>query len=127
MPLLPRAYAPNASASLAPSRIGETRIDSRSHSWIGVARKCGSFRQREPGRERDRNERVAEVVHADRLAAVSVQPCGITSHVDGPEHVAVRTQFLGEPRQYRHGRSGDERLERCTETVRLEFARPPPA
>jgi hypothetical protein len=47
-----------------------------------VARKRGSLRQRQPGRERDRNERVAEVVHADRLAAVSVQPSGVTSRVD---------------------------------------------
>ncbi len=72
-----------------PRRIGETRIDSRSHSRIGVARKRGSLRQREPGRERDRNERMAEVVHADPLAAVSVQPRGVTSRVDRPEHVAT--------------------------------------
>jgi hypothetical protein len=62
-----------------------------------MARKRGSLRQREPGRERDRNERVAEIVHADRLAAVSVQPCGVTSCVDGPEHVptAVRPSTQG--------------------------------
>jgi hypothetical protein len=78
-------YAPNASASFAPSpaRAASVRpAHSRSHSRIGVARKRGSLRQRQPGRERDRNERVAEVVHADRLAAVSVQPSGVTSRVD---------------------------------------------
>jgi hypothetical protein len=50
-----------------PRRIGETRIDRRSHSRIGVARKRGSLRQSEPGRERDRNERVAKVAHATTL------------------------------------------------------------
>jgi hypothetical protein len=39
--------------------------------------------QREFGCERDGDERVAQVMNADALAPVAVQPCGVARRVHG--------------------------------------------
>lgn len=49
--------------------------------------------------ERDRDERMAKVVQADRPAAVTVQACGITGRVNGAERVTARLRLAAGGRE----------------------------
>ena len=100
-----------ASRRAARGRVGQARVHSRGDARVRVARERGGLGQREPGRERDRDERVAEVVDADRLAAVAVQPRGVTGRVDGAEHVAAAVRLPARRREHERVRlDAGERL-----------------
>lgn len=70
--------------------VRESRVDGGGDARVGVASEERRLGERGAGGERERDERVPEVVKSDTLAAVTVQPGRVPGGVNGSERVAGR-------------------------------------